>query len=102
MWKPKISRRVRTKQGRYRVIHPDKYLGNPKNVVYRSSWEKAVCVWCDMSPQVVKWGSEEVVIPYYYHIDRKFHSYFVDFVIKIKVRDGIETLLVDVKPDKQT
>lgn len=59
--------------------------------------------FCDTSETVIRWGSEEVVIPYVNPIDRKTHRYYVDFVVEAKTADGsIKTLLVEIKPKKQT
>jgi hypothetical protein len=30
---------------------------------------------------VKEWSSEEVVIPYYYDVDKKYHRYFMDLRI---------------------
>ena len=67
--------------GRYIVKNKDKYNGDFDNVVYRSLWEKSVFSWCDANPKVKKWSSEEVVVPYYYEVDKKYHRYFVDMKI---------------------
>ena len=55
--------------------------------------------WLDRHPEVKRWGSEEVVIPYVSPIDNKVHRYFMDFVIFFK--DG-RKMLVEVKPASQT
>ena len=75
-----------------------KYKGDPDKVVYRSMWEKYVFMWCDKNPSVKYWSSEEVVVPYYYEVDKKYHRYFVD--VKIIFED--KTLLVEIKPEKET
>ena len=59
--------------GRYQVRNPKKYLGDPTKVVYRSSWELRAFQWCDSNPSVKGWSSEEVVIPYYYEVDKRYH-----------------------------
>ena len=56
---------MKTYKGKYKIKNPDKYLGDPSNVIYRSGWELAVMNWADTSPQIRKWGSEETVIPIY-------------------------------------
>jgi len=84
--------------GRYQVKNPKKYLGDPSAVVYRSLWERAAFQWCDANPTVKGWSSEEVVIPYYYDVDKKYHRYFVDLKIVMKEK----TILVEIKPDKET
>jgi hypothetical protein len=59
-------------------------------------------VFCDTNESVVQWGSEEVVIPYKSPIDGRYHRYFVDFIVKVKDKEGkIRTQLVEVKPKKQ-
>lgn len=90
---------MKTYKGRYKPKNPKKYAGDVDNVVYRSGWERSVMRWCDDSPQVVQWVSEEVVIPYICETDMKRHRYFMDFAIKFQ--DGTN-LLVEVKPNKET
>lgn len=85
--------------GRYRVKNIKKYQGDPDKVTYRSSWEKACFIWCDNNTNIEKWSSEEVVVPYKWDIDKKMHRYFVD--LKITFKDG-KTILVEIKPDKET
>jgi len=85
--------------GKYKVKNISKYRGDPSKVVYRSSWEKACFNWCDQNPDIKYWSSEEVVVPYKYDVDKKYHRYFVDLMICYK--DG-RTILVEIKPDKET
>ena len=91
-----------TYKGRYQPKNPEKYKGDHKDIIYRSLWERKFMVFCDMKEAVVAWSSETVVVPYISPVDQKPHRYFVDFIIKIKNKDGIvETHLVEVKPEKQ-
>jgi hypothetical protein len=90
-------------QGKFKPINPTKYLGDPTNIIYRSSWERQCMIYFDNNPNIVQWGSEEVVIPYRSPLDKRVHRYFVDFVVKAKTKDGkVQTSLVEVKPYKQT
>jgi len=84
---------------KYTPIFPEKYTGDPTNIIMRSSWETMFASWCDKNPSVVKWSSEETIIPYRCPTDNHIHRYFVDF--KITVNTG-KTYLVEVKPYKQT
>ena len=84
--------------GRYTIKNASKYKGDANNIIYRSLWEKAVFQWCDKNPKVKQWSSEEIVIPYYYEVDKKYHRYFVD--MKIVFED--KTILVEIKPEKET
>lgn len=84
-------------------IFVEKYTGDPTNIIMRSSWETMFANWCDKNPSVIKWKSEETVIPYRCPTDGKLHRYFVDFQIQIRNSNGqLKTYLVEVKPFKQT
>lgn len=85
--------------GRYRVKNRSKYKGNPDNVVFRSLWERNAFKWCDETKEVKYWVSEEVVIPYLWEVDKKYHRYFMD--LKITFSNG-KTVLVEIKPEKET
>lgn len=85
--------------GRYKVKNPLKYKGNASGVIYRSMWEKYCMMYFDAHSDVASWSSEEVVIPYLYEVDRKYHRYFMDF--KVTWKDGTTTL-IEVKPNKET
>lgn len=67
-------------------------------MIYRSHWEMQVFRWCDSNDQVLKWSSEEIVVPYWYPLDKKYHRYFVD--VKFTTKEG--TFLVEIKPKSQT
>jgi hypothetical protein len=51
-----------------------------------------------MNPKVKGWSSEEIVIPYFYEADKRYHRYYPD--LKIILEDRI--LLVEIKPNKET
>ena len=84
--------------GRYRVKNTKKYEGDHTKVTYRSLWEKHAFKWADDNPDVLKWSSEEVIIPYLYEVDNRYHRYFMD--LKLVYKEG--TMLVEIKPDKET
>lgn len=84
---------------RFTPIFPEKYTGDPTIIIMRSSWETMFANWCDKNPSIIKWSSEETIIPYRCPTDNKVHRYFVDFKIKLNT-DKI--YLVEVKPSKQT
>lgn len=90
-------------QGKYTPKSPEKYEGDPTQIIYRSSWELKFFNWCDSNPAVLKWSSEETVIPYLCPTDNRIHRYFVDAKIKVKDKTGsLKTYLVEIKPDRQT
>lgn len=90
-------------QGRYTPVNPNKYLGNPMKIFYRSSIELAFMRYCDLHSGIVGWSSEEVVVPYRDQSrGNKLHRYFPDFLIKKKENDGsIKTIMVEIKPASQ-
>jgi hypothetical protein len=89
--------------GTFRPKNPNKYAGDPNNIIYRSTWEARVMNWLDKNPSIITWASEEIAIPYYSPVDRKWHRYFPDFLVKVKTQDGkTRTMMLEVKPKKQT
>lgn len=88
-------------QGFYQPVHPEKYIGNPDEIVFRSNWERIVMIYLDNNANVLKWGSEEFHIPYVSPIDEKVHRYFPDFIATIKDSKGKNRIVVmEVKPLK--
>lgn len=91
------------KQGFFKPKNPKKYMGDSSNIVYRSGWEKRVMDWADTNPNVVRWSSEEIIIPYRSPVDNRYHRYFVDFYVEAVGRDGgVRKMLLEVKPKAQT
>jgi hypothetical protein len=87
---------------KYIPENPDKYLGNPKNIVCRSNWERKFCKYLDKNANIIRWSSEELKIPYVSSIDKQLHNYYPDFVFEAKKEDKIQTYIVEIKPKKQT
>tara|TARA_Y100001963_G_scaffold159781_1_gene265198 strand:+ start:2137 stop:2640 length:504 start_codon:yes stop_codon:yes gene_type:complete len=85
--------------GRYTLKNKKKYTGNPNNVVYRSHWEKYCFMWLDKNPNIKEWSSEEIIIPYYYDVDKKVHRYYPD--LKITYQNN-KTYIIEIKPEKET
>jgi len=89
--------------GQFKPRNPQKYMGDPTNIIYRSSWECKVMSWLDNNRDVISWSSEEVIIPYKSPVDGRFHRYFPDFLVKVRTKDDkINTILIEVKPKRQT
>jgi len=90
-------------KGTFKPKNPEKYKGDPTNIIYRSSWEVRVMKYLDDNPAVIWWGSEELPIPYYNPIDEKRHRYFPDFIAKVRRKDGtVMTYVIEVKPERET
>lgn len=89
-------------QGRYTVQNPSKYAG-PKAPYYRSSWERVIMAMCDSRPDIVKWASEPVRIPYQHPITGEITTYVPDFLIQYIDRDGrTHVEMLEIKPRSQT
>jgi hypothetical protein len=114
---PPVDKPRNGKEKRFTPSHPEKYRGDPSRIFYRSGWELTCMMKFDTNPNVLEWGSEEVRIPYRSALDeareryelsnfgrtrRRVHTYFVDFYVKIRRKDGSEgRLLIEVKPKSQ-
>lgn len=87
----------------FRPTNPQKYSGDPKNIVARSNLEKRYFKIMDLNNQIVSWSSEEFFIPYVSPLDKRPHRYFVDLIYKVKDNNGKETVFVaEIKPYSQT
>jgi len=90
-------------QGYFRPQNPQKYLGDPNNIVYRSGWELKFMRWCDRTENVLEYGSEEFFIPYFDPVTNRVRRYFPDFIIKVREQSGeIKKYVIEVKPKRQT
>lgn len=90
-------------RGKYSPTYPEKYKGDPTNIIYRSLWERRFMKYCDSNEKILEWGSEEIALPYRSPIDGKIHRYFPDFYIKVLGNDGkIQKCIIEIKPKKQT
>jgi len=89
-------------KGKYKIKNPQKYKGDPTNVVFRSLWERKYMKYLDSNENILEWSSEEIFIWYKSLIDNRPHRYFPDFYVKEKTQDGsIQKYLVEIKPKKQ-
>lgn len=89
-------------QGLFRPQHPDKYVGDAKQIVYRSSWERRFFKYCDETPGILRWASEEFHIPYLSPIDNRMHRYFPDVWMEVQTPTGPKAYLIEIKPHAQT
>jgi len=89
-------------QGRFHPQHPEKYLGDSRNIVYRSSWELHFLRWCDRNDSVIEYASEEFSIQYISPVDNRVHRYYPDGFVKIKHQNGeVKRYIVEIKPERQ-
>ena len=85
-------------RGLYRPTNPKKYVGNTKQIVYRSLLERRFMRYCDLNKDILYWASEELPVRYYSPLDKKYHRYFPDFVVKTANNDKY---MIEIKPSRQ-
>ena len=87
--------------GEFTPKHPERYKGNFP-IIYRSSWELKTMMVFDSRPDVIRWSSESIVIPYFHPIKHRTARYFPDFHVDFKDKEGnITRWIVEVKPAKE-
>ena len=92
------------KQGKFKPRNPGKYIGDVSDITYRSGWESKLMHYLDRHESVLRWGSEELIIPYRSPIDNRIHRYFTDFYVEQlnSHTKKKEVLVIEVKPKAQT
>jgi hypothetical protein len=97
---------MRFVQDFYKLNHPEKYMGDPNKVFYRSSWEKHAFTFLDNNIKVKRWVSEGVAIPYLKPTpdgSYKKSNYYPDLYVEYEDRNGnIVREMIEIKPLKQT
>ena len=87
-------------KGKFTPKNPEKYSGNVKQIIYRSSWERLFMVYCDKKTEIWNWSSEEVKISYIH--DNKNRTYYPDFWVDMIDKDGNRVeKLIEIKPHYQ-
>ena len=85
-------------RGLYKPTNPKKYVGNTKQIVYRSLLERRFMRYCDLNQDILYWASEELPVRYYNPLDKKYHRYFPDFVVKTV---NNEKFMIEIKRSRQ-
>ena len=94
------GRSKKFKQGVYIPKNKEKFFGKDGYAIYRSGLELNYFRILDNNPNVLKWGSEEVVVPYYF--ENKWHKYYVDLFAIFKIGDTLKKYFIELKPYSQT
>ena len=88
--------------GKFKPKNYKKYKGDPTKIYYRSLWERRFMVYCDNNPNIVEWGSEEIIIPYKSPVDKRVNRQFPDFYIKyVNSKGQAIREIIEVKPKSQ-
>lgn len=95
----KLNRNPRFKQGFFNPVHKEKYVGEVP-CVYRSGLELEYFRMLDQNPNVIRWGSEEIIVPYYF--EGGMHRYYVDLFVVFKNGNKLVKYFIEIKPDSQT
>ena len=95
-----MKKRPKYRQGIFKPINDDKFIGS--KATYRSGLELKFFRFCDNNQNVIKWGSENIIVPYISPLDGRMHRYYVDNYVVIKEGKDIKKYLVEIKPSKQT
>ena len=94
---------MKTYKGKFSPKNPNKYKGDPTNIIFRSLWERKLMVYLDENKAIVQWSSEEIAIPYRSPLDNRIHRYFPDFYVKaVDANGNLKEMLLEVKPKKET
>jgi len=78
-------------------------MGDPTNIIFRSSLEYSFCVFLDKNKNIKKWGSEIIVI-HYRDLQGNSHKYFTDFYYELIIdndSNNFKRVIVEVKPERE-
>lgn len=88
-------------KGKFTPKNPSKYVGLTVPT-YRSSWELSFMTFCDNNPNIIKWASEAIKIPYRNPLTGKQTVYVPDFFIQyIDKNNKMNVELIEIKPASQ-
>ena len=94
----------RTHKGYFTPKNPEKLLSK-KRIIFRSSWERRFCEFCDTHPNVIQWASEheDIKIPYLNPLTGKYTVYVPDFFVVYRDKGNKKRIeLIEIKPSAQT
>ena len=95
-----LQRNTNYKQGFFYPRNLDKFISKDNKAIYRSGLELEYFRILDKNPNVLKWGSEEVVVPYFF--ENKWHKYYVDLFVVFKFGESTKKYFIELKPYSQT
>lgn len=88
-------------KGKFYPKNTQKYIGL-SSPTYRSSWELTFMNFCDTNPNILKWASEAIRIPYRNPFNGKQTVYVPDFFIQyIDKNNKIQIDIIEIKPANQ-
>jgi hypothetical protein len=88
--------------GKFIPKNPRKYIGKMP-IVFRSSWELSMQKLLDTHPNVIKWSSESITMPYLNPLTKRWTLYVPDFlVIYIDKNGQTHGEIIEIKPMKES
>jgi len=100
----KRNGKKRYHSGLYQVFNTQKYMGDVTKVIYRSSWELKFMLYLDKTDRILRWGSENITIPYQDE-KGKFHRYYPDMYYEMMINNDphkFMRVVAEIKPYKET
>jgi hypothetical protein len=79
-----------------------KYMGNPGNIRYRSSWELSFNGFLDTNDKIIRWNSEIPIS--YFDLNGKSHNFFIDYYYEICVNgdpQNYKRVIAEIKPSNE-
>lgn len=109
----KPNQPLKYRQGLFVPKNKDKVikLNNNGGLYYRSGLEHRLMVYLDNKTDVIRWGSENIKVPYIKKVwESKLqsfketeHNYYPDFYYELRKSDGSTSrVVVEVKPKSET
>jgi hypothetical protein len=93
---PHKGGKYRAISGRYFPINPEKYTGG-KFLMYKSSLEYKMMLYCDKNPNILQWNYENIRLPYKDKNTGETKHYYIDFEILANTNKGPKKIWVEVK-----
>lgn len=91
-------------QGYYKLINPEKYMGDPTRITFRSSWEMKFFTYLDVNENIIKWNVEGITIVYQDTLGNH-HRYYPDCYYESRNPNNpekIDKVVVEIKPYSET
>lgn len=96
-----LNRNTKFHQGIFKPQNPNKYIGF-QPPFFRSSIEAKFMKFCDDNPNVIRWSSETITVPYFDKVKKKARTYYVDNYVEIMEGNVLKKYLVELKDHKET
>jgi hypothetical protein len=117
--RPNQSINAKTKQGYAIISNPEKYIGDPAQIIYRSTWEYSFIKYCDSASSVLRWSSEPIAVKYFDKVSKLVEcqkygldpnnptnwiqkNYYIDFWCVVDKGDGtVKKMFIEIKPSNK-